>query len=295
MAERLFLEEDLVLKNGKKRRYAVIGDPVGHSKSPAMQNAAFAALGLNAEYSAVHVKAENLAEFVETSRGTLDGFNVTVPHKENVIPFLDEISAECHETGSVNTVIKIGWKLYGDSTDGYGLASALEEEFELDLRGKKVLFLGCGGTVHAAAYYLLRTGCGGVRIVNRTVGKARELVGFLSRHFPSADVDFADAADKVGVGKLMDSTDVVVQATSLGLKGGDPSPLDEALMRPGICMFDTIYRKTAFLSAAARRGCRLAGGERMLAKQGEKSFEIWIGQRPPEGVMLEALRAALGT
>ncbi|MBN1864478.1 MAG: shikimate dehydrogenase [Victivallales bacterium] len=283
------------MKNGNKRRYVVIGDPVGHSKSPAMHNAAFAALGLDAEYSAVHVKAGSLPDFIERSRETLDGFNVTVPHKEHVIPFLDEISPECRETGSVNTVKNTDGRLHGDSTDGYGLASALEEEFGMDLRGKKVLFLGCGGTVHAVAHYLLRTGCGGVSIVNRTVEKASVLAGFLAGHFPSVDVDFADLADKIKLGMLLDSTDVVVQATSLGLKDGDPSPLDEDLMRPGICMFDTIYRRTAFLSAAARRGCRRAGGERMLAKQGEKSFEIWTGQRPPEGVMLEALRIAPGT
>lgn len=273
----------------EKKHFAVIGDPIKHSKSPQMHNAAFRDLGMNAEYSAVHVKEEELASFADRARSELSGFNVTVPHKENIIQFLHGISEECCITRSVNTVSNIDGELHGQSTDGYGLEMALKEAFDVDLKGNSFMFLGCGGTVNAVGYHFLNSGAKELFIVNRTIKKAEDQVNVLRRIFPDRNIDFAQNGDIPKIKQMLDSVKVVIQATSLGLKDTDPSPLYPELMRPEICMFDTIYKKTEFLKAAEKCGCKFAGGEGMLVHQGVRSFEIWTGVKPSVEVMRDAL------
>lgn len=275
--------------NSKTKHFAVIGDPINHSKSPQMHNAAFNDLHMDAEYSAVHVLPEELAIFAENAREKYAGFNITVPHKENIIRYLDGISEECQVTRSVNTVKNIEGKLFGQSTDGYGLEMALKEAFGVELKDTSFMFLGCGGTVNAVAYHFLNSGAKELFVVNRTVSKAEKLCRTLQLKFPHQTVTAAASKDKKQIKRMLDSVKVVIQATSLGLNEDDPSPLDPKLMRPEICMFDTIYKKTKFLEAAEKCGCKCVGGQGMLVHQGVKSFEIWTGVTPSAEVMREAL------
>ena len=131
-------------------KFAVIGDPIAHSLSPAMQNAALKELDPEAEYIAAHVKADGLKDFTECARRELKGFNITVPHKGAIIPFLDEISKEARVAESVNTVTVESGRLYGDTTDGYGLEQALAEAFDFHVPNGRIAFIGCGGLVRFA-------------------------------------------------------------------------------------------------------------------------------------------------
>jgi len=271
--------------------YAVIGDPVAHSRSPGMQQAAFTALGLPAQYTAIRVRPAELPEFVARARQELAGFNATVPHKETLLPLLDEISAEAEAAGSVNTVINRAGRLCGETTDGIGLEQALREAFGVLPQRERFVFLGAGGTVRATAAHLLRRGAAAITFVNRTPAKAEALCAKFAIAFPLAELRVAVPADRAAVGAAVKTATVVIQATSLGLRDGDPCPLAEEFFLPEVCYYDTIYRATAFLGQARRRGCRGADGLGMLLHQGAASFRIWTGREAPLEAMRRALRA----
>lgn len=274
---------------GEKLKYAVIGDPIVHSLSPQMHNAAFKAAGINAEYIAVHVKEEELAHFADRARKEFSGFNITVPHKNTIIPFLDSISDECRLTGSVNTVINSNGRLHGESTDGYGLETAMGEEFCIPVEGNCFLFLGTGGTVKAVSYHFAGAGAKKLFFSNRTVSKSQSLIEELEDSYPRTEYDCCGPEDERLMDDFVSSSAVIIQCTSLGLKPEDPSPLDERFFRLGKCYYDTIYRNTAFLKTAVEKGCKAAGGLSMLLHQGAKSFSIWTGKPAP----VEAMRKAL--
>lgn len=276
----------------KIRKYAVIGDPIKHSLSPQMHNAAFNALGIDAEYLAIQVRDSELAEFTDEARNNLCGFNVTIPHKNSIIPYLDDISTECGLSGSVNTVTNKNGFLYGESTDGYGLGTAIGEEFGIPTKGTKFLFVGCGGTVRAVAFYLLEHGAGGLFFANRTVSKAELLVKALCERYPNSILDCSPLNDGNKLKRLISQTSVIIQATSLGLKPGDASPLPPDLLRPELCIYDIIYGETAFLSSARRKGCKTADGRSMLLHQGAQAFSIWTGMDAPIDCMRVALNKA---
>ena len=265
--------------------FAVIGDPIGHSKSPLMHNAAFRALGIDADYTAVHVTREGLPEFLESARNTLSGFNITVPHKNAVIPFLDGITPRAALAGSVNTVSVRDGKLFGDTTDATGLERAVMEVFGLPLKGANVCILGCGGVVRALVFHLADVGCARIRILNRTAEKAAQLTDELLKHAPSLDCGFAALDDLQAVRNALDGTGLVIQCTSLGLRDGDGSPIDPDLIPSSACLFDTIYRETDILVRCRERGLRVSGGLPMLVHQGAESFRIWTGREAPVEVM----------
>ena len=269
--------------------YAVIGDPIKHSKSPLMHNAVFSALNMNAKYKAIHVPEDKIEEFVEFAKNELYGFNVTVPHKKNIIQYLDGISDECKVTQSVNTVSVENGKLYGQSTDGYGMEMAIFEAFNIPLKDNKFLFLGAGGTVNAVSYHFLNNGADSVYIVNRTLSKAQKIVERLKKAFPQKNITCAQMSDVQVMNEILDSVQVIIQATSLGLNDSDPSPMPTELMRPDICMFDAIYKKTKFLQEAEKLSCPISTGHNMLVHQGAKSFEIWTGIKPDVQIMKKAL------
>lgn len=275
-------------------RYAVIGDPIAHSLSPVMHQVAFAALGLSADYTAVQVPPQELDHFVAKARQELAGFNVTVPHKETLLPLLDEIAPAASAAGSVNTVSNRNGRLYGDSTDGEGLETALREAFGLAPAGSRFVFLGAGGTVRAVVPHLLARGAAAIAVVNRTRDKATALMAKFAPTFPDAELRAIAATEGLALRELVAQATVIVQATSLGLQDGDPSPLAAEYFLPGVCYFDTIYRDTAFLAQARAQACRCADGLGMLLHQGAASFRIWTGHEPPLAAMRQALAAASG-
>ena len=276
------------------RRLAVIGDPVAHSLSPAMHNPALRALGLQATYEAIRVEAAKLPAFLDMARRELDGFNVTVPHKQAVIPLLDSVSDECRLSGSVNTVtVGPDGRCHGESTDGHGLEMALLEAFGTPLAGAEVLLVGCGGAARAVAFHLLSRGVGRLAIANRTLATALEFAAALRQSRPEAQVEVFALDDHKGIGAFIARGPFVVQSTSVGLKPGDPSPLPPELLVPGAKVFDMIYRRGALLQAAAARGCPWADGRGMLLHQGVRSLEIWTGLKAPVEIMRAALDQAL--
>jgi shikimate dehydrogenase len=273
----------------EKLKYAVIGDPIVHSLSPQMHNAAFKALGINAEYLAVHVREQELPLFADRARKEFAGFNITVPHKNAIIPFLDSISDECSLAGSVNTVTNRDGRLHGESTDGYGLETAIKEEFGIPLEGGSFLFLGTGGTVKAVSFHFAGKKAKALFFANRTVSKSHSLIEELDNEYPETKYDCCSLEDELLMDEFISSSAAVIQCTSLGLNPEDPSPLDDRFFIHGKCYYDTIYKNTAFLKIAVGKGCRAAGGLSMLLHQGAKSFSIWTGKPAPVEVMKEVL------
>lgn len=272
--------------------YAVIGYPVAHSLSPQMQNAAFSTVGLGSPYQKVEVPPDKLEEFVDTARSKLLGFNITVPHKERIIPFLDEVEESARQSSSVNTVVIRDGRLHGYSTDGYGLAMALFEAFGLLVPGSSILFLGCGGAVRAAAFSFAASGAAGLSFANRTLSKAEDLAAELKRIFPNLETGCSELSDRDRVKSLAVRSQAVIQGTILGLKPGDPLPVDPELIR-GIPFFDTIYKQTPLLKWMREHGYPAADGRGMLLHQGARSFELWTGQNAPLKVMRKALDEAI--
>lgn len=269
-------------------KYMVIGDPVSHSRSPGMQNAAFEACGLGSPYGRRHVTFEELPEFVKFARENLAGVNLTVPHKAAVIPLIDRVDPEAAAAGSVNTLVIENGEIFGTSTDGYGLEHALLANFHRPVRGAAFCFVGAGGAAHATAFHLAGCGARAIRLANRTVAKAEELAERLRRRNPGLCVETARIDDAEQLARWFADTDFLIQATSLGLRPDDPPPFPLELLHRGLklAVFDTIYRETPLLKQARELALPCAGGMDMLIYQGAKSFEIWTGRPAP----IEAMR-----
>ena len=269
-------------------KYMVIGDPIAHSRSPGMQNAAFEFHGLGSPYGIRHVRPDELGGFLDFARANLKGVNLTVPHKAAVIPYLDIVDPAAEAAGSVNTLIIENGRIHGASTDGYGLEHALLENFSRPLAGAGVTFIGAGGAAHATAFHLAALGVKSIRIANRTVAKADEIAEKLRRLHPALFVETARPDDSATLARWFADTDFLIQATSLGLKAGDPAPFDLALLKPELklCIFDTIYKPTPLLAKARELRLPVADGAAMLIHQGAKSFELWTGLSAP----LDAMR-----
>ena len=276
----------------QKQFYAVIGCPVAHSLSPVMHNAALKALGLSAEYIAILVQPDALEAFAHEARAKLAGFNITVPHKNAILPFLDEISHDAALAGSVNTVTVSDGRLSGTSTDGYGLEAALRESFSYEIAGNTVTFIGCGGVVKALAFHFASNGAGKIRLLNRTLETAVKLADRLRAEFPALDIAAAPLGDEEKTEAFLNESRLAVQCTSLGLRKDDPAPIRPELLPRGIFFYDTIYKRTKLFDYAETHGIPAAGGLTMLLHQGAKSLSIWTGLEAPVEVMRKALYEA---
>ncbi len=295
--------------NAATRLCAVLGSPIRHSASPAMHNAAFAALGLNWRYLAFEVDPKNLRAAIEGARAmNFAGLNLTVPHKLLAVDMVDELDISAKVWGAVNTIrfegrtIKSDWlplrefgheplveiRSQGFNTDAAGLASSLREDLKIDLRGKKVLLLGIGGAGRTAALKLASENVSELFLVNRTFSKILEIQEEIKKEFPSV---------YVGQGYPKTEVDLVINATSLGLKPQDTSPLDEKQfsLKQARAVYDMIYQpaETKLLAAAKAAGCRTANGIGMLVHQGAKAFEIWTGKTAPVDVMRQAVETSV--
>lgn len=277
--------------SGKTKIYAIFGYPVEHSLSPAMHNAAFAALGLDSVYIPWKVGVEDFPTALQAARKmeNFGGGNVTVPHKERAAQLCDGLSPEAEALGAVNTLVAQDGRLFGHNTDGAGfLCSLVEEGF--DPKGKRVLILGAGGAAKAVAFALAWAGAAELTIANRTLERAEALAALLRGRSLRCQILALDLHNKP-LAPAIASADLVVNATSIGLRPEDPSPIDCGPLSPRALAVDLIYnpRETAFLKEAGRRGLRVQNGLGMLLYQGAAAFELWTKEAAP----LEAMRAAL--
>jgi shikimate dehydrogenase len=271
--------------NAATRLCAVLGSPVAHSASPAMHNAAFAALGLNWRYLAFEVNPKNLRAAIEGAKAmNFAGLNLTVPHKLFAVEMVDVLDESAKTWGAVNTIRFDKKGATGFNTDADALTQSLHEDLKLELRGAKVLLLGAGGAGRTAALKLASEKVAELFVVNRTRSKAEKIAGEIKRQFPSV---------KVSTGFPKAKVDLILNATSLGLKTDDFSPLDEKQfsLKQARAVYDMIYRpsETKLLAAAKKSGCKTANGLGMLLHQGAKAFEIWTGKSAPLDVMRRAL------
>jgi shikimate dehydrogenase len=273
-------------------RLSVFGDPVEHSKSPPMHNAALAACGIDAQYARLHIRPDELAQAVRLlPRNGFIGTNVTLPHKVAMLALMDEVDEHAQKIGTVNTVVVDGEKLRGFNTDGPGFSRAVRSEFSADLRDLRVMILGAGGGAgRAIAVQCALENCARLVLVNRTFEKAQSLAKELQSLLRGALVE-AVPWDEAQLKSQIAHTDLVVNATSIGMKSGDPSLVPGALILPRLLVYDTIYTaaRTPLLRAAEEAGARSANGLSMLLHQGALSFEIWFKREAP----LEAMHAAL--
>lgn len=274
--------------------YGVFGDPIRHSKSPVMLTRAFKETGVNAAYAAFHIAPDQLEQAVRGVRALgFGGFNVTIPHKQAIMPLLDDIDDSAKEIGAVNTVVNKDGRLVGYNTDGIGYVRSLKEETGLRIQGKRVLLIGAGGAARGVAYALSREQPAAIHIVNRTSDRADELahdIGkFAECHGHSTD----------GMNELP-PMDLIVNTTSVGMHPDTSRlPVDEAWLNRqigvGTTVSDLVYNPltTAFLAAAAKRGARIHSGLGMFIYQGAYAFEYWTGLSAPVAAMREEVERAL--
>lgn len=262
---------------GKTKVIGIFGDPVEHSLSPVIHNAAFEYLGLDYCYVAFHVKKDSLKDAVQAIRAlNLVGVNITVPHKESVIEYLDELSEEAEQIGAVNTILNKESFLKGFNTDAKGFVSSLQEA-GVSLENKNVLILGAGGASKAVVYSLLKEKCR-IYIFNRTIAKAQAIkdrfsnIGFL---------EVIEAIEKNFIEKI----DIIINTTSLGLKKDDPMPLNPQHLKPEHIYCDIVYPETRLMKEAEKIGCKVIGGTGMLIWQAAFAFEIWTGKTAPIAIM----------
>lgn len=274
-------------------RYAgIIGHPVAHSLSPSFQGAAFAASGLDVAYERWDTGPEALAARVR-SLAVPDclGANVTIPHKEAVIPLLDELGGLSARIGAVNTIVNRDGRLFGFNTDGPGFVAALRNEAHFDPAGKSLLLLGAGGAARGIAFALAETRAARIAIANRSRDRAERLAADV------ASTGYA-AINAVPADASLEGYDGVVNCTSIGMHGGgaaDALPADPATASPGALMVDIVYapRVTPFLRRSGELGLPTLGGLPMLIYQGALAFELWTGVTAPVSVMFEAAERAL--
>ncbi len=283
-------------------RLCVFGAPVDHSKSPAFQNAALVAAGIDAAYVRIHVPPEKAAAAFRALPGAgFLGANVTIPLKAAALAAVDEADDYARRSGSVNTVVVRDGLLLGFNTDGPGLSRAIREEFSVDLRDLRVVLLGAGGGAgRAIAVQCAAESCERLVLVNRTVEKARALAAELAPAFRSDRLlGPTDRVQVIGFGESelreqLSRADLVINATSVGMRRTDPPLIPAPLFTPNLMVYDTVYGSgtSRLLEDAAAAGARCANGLGMLLHQGALSFEIWFDRPAPLDVMRRALGEA---
>jgi shikimate dehydrogenase len=279
-------------------RLGVFGDPVEHSLSPQIQNAALRHSGIGIEYGRFQIAARELVEAFELAQDNqFVGFNLTLPHKITALGLVDACDPLARQISAVNTIKIDKSGTIGYNTDASGFARAVRESFSVDLRDLRVLLLGAGGAARAIAFQCALENCERLVIANRSLEKARGLAEELRPRFtgprllgPVARLDAIPLRDE-SLRVQIANTDLIVNATSLGLDPADVSPISAPLLAPHLIVLDCVYRggKTPFLRAAEQAGARACDGRAMLLQQGAAAFEIWFDREAP----LDVMRAAL--
>jgi shikimate dehydrogenase len=280
-------------------RLGVFGDPVAHSLSPQMQNAALRACEIDLQYARFHIRGNELRSALRFLR-ELDflGVNLTVPHKIAAFGQIDQADESATRAGAANTIRLRDGKLIASNTDGEGFLRAIRSEFSVDVRDLRVMILGAGGgTGRAIAWQCALENCERLVLVNRTYEKAQGLADRLGPYFagprvlgPAARLE-AVAWDETALRAQVADIDLIVNATSLGMNPNDPTPIPARLLAPHHMVFDAVYgpSRTSLIRAADEAGARGMDGSSMLLHQGALAFQIWFEREAP----IEAMRRAL--
>ncbi|MBC3805278.1 shikimate dehydrogenase [Acetobacterium fimetarium] len=278
------------------KMYAVIGDPIAQSLSPKLHNGLFEANGIDAIYFPVEVKSENLEKLVQGFRlMNFGGFNITKPHKLDIMKYLDELDPLAQKIGAVNTVVYRDKKMIGYNTDGFGFIKSIEKKL-----GKKVkeeltiLILGCGGAVKSVAMALADWGIKKVIIANRTLSKADELIEQINENWPGKAQ--AISMEESELKKVLPNADLIVNGTSLGMNDApERTPIAKELLKKDVFVYDMIYSPpmTQLLKDAKAVGAQTENGLEMLLYQGLLAFELWTGIFPDPEIGKKLLEEGL--
>jgi shikimate dehydrogenase len=277
------------------KRVVLIGHPVAHSLSGPMLQAAFDAKGIDARHELLDVSVPKLAAAIEDLRGDdYLGAQVTIPHKERVVPLVDRMTEEAHATGAVNTITKEGKRLVGHNTDVPGFRAALDRLVGRQKMPKQAVVLGAGGGARAVVFGLITEGFQRVVVFNRHLHRAEGLVKHFGRSASHMELRAMPWHESI-IESELSKTKVLINATSIGLRG-DESPIPAEIIPPGLLVMDLIYNppQSRFLRDAKAAGADgLENGLVMLLNQGTAQFELWTGQPAPIDLMRERLDAAL--
>ncbi len=281
-----------------KQIYGIVGSPVEHSLSPAMQNAAFRHLKIDAEYRLFEVSTGDLEQFLDRIRleKNISGLNVTIPHKIRAKEYLERKgSLDEHSLvlGAVNTIKVSGdGSLRGFNTDGPGFYRSLVEDLKFEPEGRNIFVLGAGGAAKAIVMYL-GAGPKGISVFDVDEKKAGELKSHYGKYYDGEKLNII--SDSGEIGSALAKSDLFVNSTPVGMNELDPSPISKDLIRPGLAVYDLVYNRpyTQLVKDANAAKAHALTGLGMLLYQGAASFEIWTGQPPPVAVMRRALKEAL--
>jgi shikimate dehydrogenase len=273
------------------KRVVLIGHPVAHSLSAAMQQAAFDSAGIDARYELWDRAPIDLADAIAEVRGDdFLGANITIPHKERVVPMIDKLTEEAQATGAVNTLTREGRRLVGHNTDVPGFNVALDQLVGRQKMPRQAVILGAGGGARAVVYGLIRAGFQRVIVFNRHLHRAEGLVKHFGRSASHMDLKAMPWHDSIIESELA-KTKVLINATSIGLNA-DESPVPGEALTGDLLVLDLIYNRTRLLRDAEAVGAIALDGETMLLHQGAAAFALWTGQAAPLEVMGEALASA---
>jgi shikimate dehydrogenase len=280
---------------GKTKLFALLGCPVSHSLSPVMQNAALSYVGADARYMAFDVKPEFLLRAIEgLFRSGVSGINLTIPHKEKALSFMNELSITAAAVGAVNTIAVNDGRMIGHNTDVPGILRALKEDAGRAVSGERYVVLGAGGAARAVVYALLIGGADKVYLINRTVSRAEEVC----LDFEAVAGGRLHSLSLRDINILTGCIDGLINATSVGL-GDNSSPLNACgydIIERGMLVYDLIYAPspTVLLCKAAEKGAIVMDGLGMLVYQGAESMRIWLNKEAPAKIMKQSLLNYLG-
>jgi shikimate dehydrogenase len=276
-------------------RLTVIGNPVSHSLSPLIHNAALGALGLGERfhYEKTQVKEEEIAEVIERMRrGEIMGGNVIIPFKEIVPSYLDGLTRKAAQVGAVNTLYRENGKVIGHNTDGRGFLKTMEEN-SIGITGKRAVILGAGGTVRAIVFALTQYDIHSLVILNRTVEKGERLANDMEK-FTKKKIRWGSLN---GIEEELEDADIVIHCTAVGMSGGleNETLITAEMLKPDTTVIEVVYTplKTKLLEEAEREGCKTINGSGMFIQQAVPGFKLWTGRTPPLDVMRDALLSYL--
>lgn len=276
----------------KTKLFILLGNPLGHTVSPPMHNLAFEKLSMDCCYFPVEVSSNDLGTvFKGLSKMNVGGLNVTIPHKINIMEFLDELDPVAATIGAVNTIRITNGKSKGFNTDGEGFIQSLEEESGTTVTGKRFFIIGCGGAARAISMTLAFRGAEKIYLSNRTAEKAELLAAEINNKIRSCTEVVEN--DQPHQKKALDQCHVLINCTSIGMHPNmDIMPIDGALLRKELIVADIVYnpRETKLLQMAKAKGCPIVPGIGMLVYQGVEAFKLWTKVQPPVKEMREKVQ-----